>query len=647
MKHRKRKVTNVQSEIIVMTGGLKQDVSQLELKGGDLIDCLNYQEIDGVYHGYSSVSGYERFDGQELASSIDAPYDAEAGTWDDTDREAQRALITEVPGSGPVRAVGVLNGIVGAVRDNAAGTAADLFASTPTGWSAAIGGAPILYFDAGKDVAATPIGFQGGDTITGSVSGASATLLHQNLGSGLWSGAGTAKGLLVLDTISSPPFVAADVLSNGGTVTATILAASDPEGLFHLEAGGTYNLAIAAFDELVGAQRVDLVYSANGVNEPSYFNGLAQVPIIDINLPDAQGVYAVNIIEFKNRLWLAYPDGRLWYSGVGNPHEWDVATGGAGEIYLEDEITNLVVGPGDVLVVFCRNSTQIIKTITDSGSVTANTIADYAFFNETYSKRSGAIRNTTARLLGDVYFLDDRGMTNLSATDTYGDFASSSISKNVQRILIAKKNTAVTAGVQREFNQYRLFFGDRTGYSFTFDKEKKVKGITQFKYLHQISCFAEGEDTDGTVLLVFGSDDGYVYQMDSGTSFDGQEIATFMAPAYYSYRSPTNWKWFRKATIEMQGETGLVLHTRPYFNYKETAMPSSIAAEYVMTGTGTPWGTAAWGSFIWGGGTDTPKIYLTGYGTNMSLQIRTSSKYAMPHTINSMIVEYSRHARKM
>lgn len=857
MRHKQKKLTPVNSKIIMMTGGLKQDVSQLELKGGDLIGCQNYQEIDGVFHGYSSIKGYERYDGQAPASSIAAPFmedkginggtamDLESGSalagtaeystyehpyvltniiedtqnpkfglsnfyfqnllsnitidhnvvlnvgatdftidfllqlplagldapimekatnwkidilnerlvfsystdgltytdtftssslissnteyhvafiqinnimhlflngvldevgtlmaspidtsstadlvlggglrgwmdqirisdeymWhadftppleeystvgyytthvDDLAREAQRELIEAPPGEGPIRAVAVLGGDVGAIRDEVGETGyAGAFRSSPTGWGDSLPGSPIIHFINGKDVSGT--GFQDGDTITGSISGASATLLHHNLLEGEWTGVGTAHGILVMDTeVINPPFVLADELSNGSGATADV-EPGEEHGIteFRFLAGGVYDVTYAAFDKLAGNQREKLVYQANGLNFPSYFNNDRLIPIIHENLPDSHEVFATSIIEFKNRLWLGYPDGRLWYSGVGDPYEWDTATGGAGEIYLEDEITNLIIAPGDVLMVFCRNSTQIIKTIADAGAgVTAGTVADYAFFNETFSKRSGAIYNTSERLLGDVYFLDDRGLTNLSTTDAYGDFSSSAISKNVQRSLISKKDLVVTSALQREFNQYRLYFSDKSGFIFTFDEEKKVKGITQLKYKHQMSCFGEGEDLEGNLVLVMGTDEGYLMLMDSGTSFDGETIETFLTPAYYSYSTSTTWKRFRKVTFEMQADRGLILHGRPDFNYREANMPKSVELFYELYGSGGVYGADAWGDFRWSAGTEQPVMYLTGYGSNMSLTLSTSNKYTKPHTINSMIIEYSRHARK-
>ena len=839
-----------------MTGGIKQDISQLELKGGELLQGVNYQEIDGAYHGYASLPGYERFDGQALASTVavvqlndygddsntslllesdlqetiedisvyghtvvnngvlDDPnvfkflqssyyfngsstlditpvdttldmedsdftidflldpldqvstqtlmskgisyqiqvdnhrvvfkYSTDGISWDgtlisdeylststrlhfalsrkdgtvymffdgrrddntlvigtdviftnasdltigtnflgrldeirvsndlrwlidfgiptipysstgyytyqidDEAREAQRALIGEVPGEGPILGIAMnASGEVGAVRNNVGSTNSYIYRADPTGWSAPIPGAFYLEFENGIDTHVDYPGLQAGETVTGSISGATATIADIATESGSWRDDATARdaaGTIVLKDVVGD-FVDTDVLDNGGTVTADVVDGS--YGEYAMKPDGDYCFIQARFDLLIDLQRKSVPFFTNGVNYPLYFDGTQLIPIFDSGLPDASGVFANHVVEFKNRLWLAYPDGRLWYSAVGDPLNWDVATGGAGEIYMEDEITALQVGQGDVLVVFCRNSIQIIKSIVDT-NVSAKTQADYAFFNETFSNVSGAITNTVDRILGEIMYLDDRGITKLSASDTYGDFSAASLSKSVQRTILEKKDLVVTSAVHRENNQYRLFFNDMTGLIFTFDVEKKVKGITSVKYNHDMTCFIEGESATGEFKFLFGSSDGYVYRMDSGTSFDGEAIETKLATSFYSYKSPTNWKRFRKITLEAQADKDFTFYGTPEYNYRNPSVPRSSASSYNSTGYGGVWGTDAWGMFTYGSEeVQSPALYLSGYGNNMSMVITTSDKYAEPHVINSIITEFSLNGRKM
>ncbi len=854
MRYPRTSTTQVRTEVLLLTGGIKEGASQLELSGGELLSGVNYQELGGTYQGYSSIPGYERFDGTELASATNVDtlndygldtktvlllesnlqetiedlsnsdativntsvlhdpnnykfllssfyfnggdaklevvpntntldlagdnftidflitpqdlvtqqvilskgvsysveilnnrlifeYSVDGITWesplvsdkfldnsksthvviarkgaevflffdgvreantlvvstdifhtnfdyltigqgylgyldeirisntlrwvvdfdtpsipysdpnyfstqvDEADREARRVMITPVPGAGSILGVSSkVSGTILAVRGNTVETSSHLYSASPGGWSTPVPGVQLIQFNLGVDTDPNYPGFQPGEIITGSLSGATATITGVSTRGGSWEN-GDALGVLALKDVTGS-FAASEILGNGVTVTATVT--SDSYELYNLEPHGSYSFIKGRFDLLPGLQRQEVTFFTNGVNYPTYYDGTNIVPIIHTNLPDSQGVFASHIIEFKNRLFLAYSDGRLWYSGVGDPLNYDTVTGGAGEIYMSDEITSLVVGRGGVLVVFCRNSIQIIKSIIDSNLSSGTTQADYAFFNETFSDKSGALAQTTERVLGEILYLDDRGVTKLENTDTYGDFTAGTISDNIQKTLLEKKDLVVTSAVHRENNQYRLFFSDKTGLIFTFNKERKIKGITSIKYDHVLTCFTEGENLSGELQMFFGSDDGYVYKMDSGSSFDGGSIQTKLATAFYSYNSPTNWKQFKKLTMETQAVKGFRFYGIPEYNYRDFRVPKSLEASYTSVGSGGTWGSDSWGHFSYGSTeVESPVLYLQGYGNNMSMVITSSSKYAEPHTLSSLLVEYSIIGRKM
>lgn len=126
-----------------MTGGLITDYSKAYMPPGSLLGCTNFEP---TVSGYERSQGFERYDGQTLASSI--ALNETADPIDDTAREAQRALIGEVPGSGPVRGVAVYKGEVYAFRDNAVGDACLLYKESGAGW---------------KEVVITPTLSPGGD----------------------------------------------------------------------------------------------------------------------------------------------------------------------------------------------------------------------------------------------------------------------------------------------------------------------------------------------------------------------------------------------------------------------------------------------------------------------------------------------------
>ena len=75
----------VKTDVVIMDGGLNEAVSSIEMKPGELILCKNYYITEGSSGGYVSLSGYERFDGTPLASTVDGNED------DDAAREATRS----------------------------------------------------------------------------------------------------------------------------------------------------------------------------------------------------------------------------------------------------------------------------------------------------------------------------------------------------------------------------------------------------------------------------------------------------------------------------------------------------------------------------------------------------------------------------
>jgi hypothetical protein len=535
----------VQNEVIIFTGGLKQDIPQLQLKSGELLSGFNYQEEDGNTFGYRSISGYERYDGTALASSVDG--NAE----DDTDREARRTAITEVPGQGNVQGVHIYETEVFAVREDTTDpTRAYFYKATGSGWSTAI------------------------------------------------------------------------------------------SSVDRIETDGSYQFCNSRFDLLTGFQREPIFIFTNGVNYPMYYNGTSFVTISGGDLPT--DVFPKYCVEFNNRLFLGYEDGRVFFSAVGDPTDFD-GVNGAGEIYYESPITGFVVTPGDALAIFCEDNIHTLQSLSTVEADSSGVLESiYKFQSKVFSNRSGSLPYTQERVLGKIIYMDDRGVTSLSQSDVFGDFDMASVSKNVQGALLSRKNLTTCSVVNREKNQYRLFFSDSTGYIFTWNIEKKIKGVTQIKYNNPVLTVSEGKDDNGDDFIVFSSNNGYVYLMDSGTSFDGEVITTRLSTSFYSYRSPSNWKRFHKILLETTAGKDLRIAGRANFNYKNPFMPRTDGETFEGEDAGGIWGTDKWGEFVYSSTViQTPTLYLTGVGNNMSITISTSDKYSSPHIIQSAVVDYS------
>ena len=540
----------ISSVPVVLTGGQNEEVTTLELKEGELLDCVNYIELDGPYHGYQSMPGYEVYDG--TLSPSDVPLNmvatpAPRTVVDGIAREQRRSEINPVPGSGPVRGVSVYEAGVYAVRDSADTLSKGIFHATPTGWS----------------------------ELTGAT----------------------------------------------------------------LSPGGACDWAISIFSKYPAADTVNsrCLFMADGVSKPISYDGTTPRQIDDAGLPDT--VFATHVAAFDNRLWLACPGGNLFFSELGDPGSWD-GQAGAGQIPTGDEITDLIVAPGNVLIVFMRNSIKVVY-------IAERPTGDFSYQLKEFSPRSGCLPNGSDRMLGEIYYIDDRGPTTLTTTDQFGDFGASSVTKKIQRTFLANKKNFSATVVHREMNQWRIFFNDGSGLCFTF-LNKRVKGVTRFKYKDPVLCTAEGEDVDGKIQMFFGSQDGFVYQMDKGTSFNGENIDAYFVTSYYHYRSPQRNKRFIRLTFEISADLGTKLFIKTDYDYKSRKSPKNTEVSPEILGRSGIWGEATWSEFIWGAAyVDNPAIYIEGYGVNMSVTVRSSDKYHSPHIVHNFITDLHTLSTKM
>lgn len=414
-----------------------------------------------------------------------------------------------------------------------------------------------------------------------------------------------------------------------------------------LTSGGSYSFFNSAFDLLAGHQREELFFFVNGVDHPAYYDGTQIQFITHANLPTT--VFPTTINVFKNRLFLGYPDGRLFFSKVGDPTDFD-AVNGAGVIEYNKVITNLQIVVGDTLAIFLESTRgsgiQLLSSLYSEASGT-DVVATYKFKQDEFSDRSGAYPRTVQRILGQTLYMNDRGVSSLEAADVFGDFVASSLSKNVQSTLMRIKNLTTTSLVDRENNQYRLFFSNNQAFFITLDVDNNVKGITSVVYDHPVLGVSEGIDADGNDYKVFISNTGYVYKMDSGTSFDGGVIKTRMDTSFHSYGTPSFWKKFYKVVLETTSSSSLTIFGRFDFNYGSSDVPKTVVQEYQADNDlGGKYGVDNWGAFTYGSSAvQSPTLYIQGVGNNMSMVLLTESAYEDPHTIHSAIVDYSNIAR--
>ncbi len=667
----------VSTSYVKFEGGLDLISPVLSIKPGMALSAMNYEP--GVNGGYTRLDGFERFDGRPSPSAAVYYYLAytlsgavavgntitgvtSAATGYVTEVGSGYLTITKLTGTfvsgevinvaaapqGTLTAAPILGGhrtgyddavalnaaasvyrtdilkVNGAARsilgghlykgvnyvfqDNAGGTAGEMYKSTAGGWVLVALGREVAFTSGGTYVVAE------GNTITGATSAATAVITRVVLESGSWA-AGTAAGRLIFAT-QTGTFQAENLDVGANLNVATIAGNSSAITLAPL---GNYKCVNYNF---TGSTDTLRMYGCNGVNRAFEFDGTVFVPISTGMTVDKP----VNIAAYKKQLFLSF-FGSSQNSGVGTPYVWSAVLG-ATEIGIGDTITGYAPNPR-ALLIFARNRAD---------QLTGSSVADYVL--DTLSETSGAIGNTI-QIMGATYGLDDQGIRQIDRTQNFGNFDEGNVSEKVQSLVNTLRTKVVASSVYRVRSQYRLYASDGSGLIMTV-KNDRVVGFSEFQYPVNPTCAWSGEDSTGKDVVFFGADNGYVYQADKGSSFDGAEIESYLRLPFNNVNSPRITKRYRKAVLEMGsvGYTSIRFH--PEFDYGDSYYAQHILQTVAGQGTGGYWDVSTWGQFFYDARiVNSPEFNITGSGLNMALIFYSKSAIDLGHTLQGMLVQFT------
>lgn len=672
-------VPPVQYDLIRLAGGLDQVTPTLSLPPGVARRAANFEcSITG---GYTRIAGYERFDGRTSPSdavylilictitgtlavgdTVSATPSGASGKVIDVDgstvvltrvsvtdfvvgdtllvsatpqatvdliegiatdglqdatykalaADDYRGDIQAVPGSGNVLGVALYDGTVYAWRNDATGTAAEMYKSTTGGWVLVPLGVE-LKFDAGKHEIVE------GDTVTGGTTSASGVVTRVVLESGSWAG-NDAVGRLIFASVTG-------TFQNNEHLRVISTHCADADGTqaaITLAPNGRYETVVGNFGGGTANYRM---YGCDGQNRAFEFDGTVFVPIKSGMTVDKPTHIAVH----KQHLFLSF-GASLQFSGLGLPYQWAPLVG-AGELAMSAPITNLLMLPGDqssgALAVYTRNETNVLYG-TDSSS----------FALSTFNTGTGAIAYT-AQNMDQAYVLDDRGIMSLGTSLNFGNFLPASLTMNIRPFVQQRLTNVKASLVERNKGQYRVFFGDSTGVYLTV-LNGKLLGSMPVQFDHPVLCTAEGETSSGVAVSFFGSSNGMVYQLDRGTSFDGEEIFANLSLVYNAIRSPRLLKRYRKASVEMTGNSYASIAFGYDLGYRTQALTQPVDVDYTNDLRASYWDDMTWDNFVWDGSDLSPtEVQVEGTAENIAIRIASVSALFQPFTVNSIIVHYT------
>jgi hypothetical protein len=522
-----------------------------------------------------------------------------------------RANITAVPGSGAALGAVLYKDTLYAFRANAGGTQVNLYKSSAAGWV----NVPYykeVYFTSGTSAAAIP---KEGDTLT--QGGVTALVKRVVLQKGAW---GTnAQGKLIIDTPSGGNFAAGAATSLAYPLT---LAGIQVQISFAI--GGNFEFSTGNF---YGSAATNRVYGCDNKNRSFEFDGDILVPIDTGAVVDKPK----HIVIHKNILFVSQ-GASILYSAPGLPYNWQ-AISYAGEIGTGEDVTGLKVMAGS------STTAALLVTSRDNTFILYGT--DPQLFNfVAYNSGSGAI-DYTIQNLSDSYMMDDRGVVSLKASLNYGNFDQSTLTFNINKFIELHRTKASCATLARRKSQYRLFFNDGFALYITIVNGNLVGTMPIYFPTPAYAC-EEGKFSTGEDVMFFCGTDGFVYQLDKGTSFDGQAINAFFTLKFHSVASARILKRYRKAAIEISGTGYCAINFSYQLGYGSSDISQANSQTYENNIQFPTWDNFTWDNFTWDGQTIMPnECQMSGTAENVAITIRSGSAYFNEYTVNSAIIHYS------
>ena len=379
------------------------------------------------------------------------------------------------------------------------------------------------------------------------------------------------------------------------------------------------------------------IVGVNGVSFPFIYDNTTFKKLTTV--PDVEG--AEYVVWFKNSMFFAKGDA-VYFSAPFSDTDFTPASGG-GVINVGGNITGLVVFR-EQLIIFCE---QAIKRIV------GNTSADYQL--QPITEKIGCVSPDSIKEVGgDIMFLGPDGLRLLSATDRIGDFSLASVSGRIQTELtqLISSSTFFSSVTIKAKSQYRLF-----GYSasITSDSARGILG-TQFSdriewaELRGIKAYtADSDYHEREELVIFANNDGYVYKLEEGNTFNGTNIrASFYTP-YLPISDPRIRKTFYKlyTYLDPQGSVNITLNMKLDFDDKGSVQPEAIALSNTANNIGiygnalATYGTATFGEKL----LRVFESQTIGSGFSVSLQFESNSSDP-PYSFDAVTIEYASHDRR-
>ena len=357
---------------------------------------------------------------------------------------------------------------------------------------------------------------------------------------------------------------------------------------------------------------------------------------------------------FKNHLFLAGDKTNLSaiaHSAPNDPYQFEISTN-AGQLAAGFDVVQIKPFR-DNMFVFGSNS---VKKITVNSSE--------KFSLEDVTSNVGCVApDSVVEVGGDLVFMSPSGLRPIAGTSRIGDVELAPLSMEIHSKLvdaIANYDMADLDGVViRSKNQLRYFIGDATDAAIVDSAVGFIGALTEnsgslkweFGELLGIRTSCCTSDYIGTQeIILHGDYDGFVYQQDVGTSFNGDDILAVYATPYLDFGETEQRKIMRKVNtfVRAEGPVEMLLSVTYDWGDPDAVLPSTytqnlIGAPTVYSGRGVNYGAT---NVIYGGPTKpiiTSDIQGSGFSTQATfVTVGQLSSY----TIHGMVFEFTAAGRR-
>ena len=336
----------------------------------------------------------------------------------------------------------------------------------------------------------------------------------------------------------------------------------------------------------------------------------------------------------------------IYYSGTSDID--DFTSSGSGSIVLDDQVVGLKSFRNE-LFIFCKNSIYKLQNINNSSTIAIVPV----------TKNVGCVDGKTIQeFAGDLIFLAPDGFRTIAGTARIGDVELGTVSKAIQPIIndiISSDSTyEFSSVVLRDKSQYRMYYST-SGASAA--ASKGIIGTLRpegFEWAEtsgiQAPAITSGFNYAGKEKVYHGDRDGYIYNHDTGNSFNpaGTEtniVAQYQSPDFdYGDFGTLKTLDYLKISISPEGSIQPTLRIR--YDYDSTDVPQPLDATLTEVPTPSLFGTAVFGTNILGAQSQ-PLVRqaLTGSGYSNFFKIFSDDTNA-PYTLNGLYINYRPSGRQ-